>query len=70
MRTKKEDHFLELAVTELDTYALIQALSATIEQEESRQVSEDTPSFLKYAHCLYIKSLKDVLSVIKGAVEQ
>lgn len=70
MRTKKEGHFLELGVTELDTYALIQALSTTIEQEEAKQVSDDAPSFLKYAHSLYIKSLKDVLGVIESAVKQ
>lgn len=72
MRKKTTNAFLDLSLSETETYALLNAVAVVLADEQGKAKDEQERSHLHFedfARALYIRSLSGVFTAIKGAVE-
>lgn len=73
MRKKTTNAFLELSLSETETYALLNAVSAALVQADEEAKKEPQGSSLRFenfAREIYIRALSDVFAALKAAVDE
>lgn len=69
MRRVKTENFVDLGPTELETYAVIECLTTTIDAEEPKLKSAEVSPYTRYCLQNYLEGLKEVVRVLKSAIE-
>lgn len=69
MRPSKVKNFVDLGLTELETYAVIECITTTIEAEEPKLKSTEVSPYTRYCLQNYLEGLKEVVRVLKTAIE-